>query len=284
MDDYYVYVYIDPRNYEEFYYGKGKDSRKDANHSSPEMVERLAEIRKAGCEPIVRVVARGLTESEAFLVEATLLWKLGRWTLNIASGHFADKFRPPSTLHRELPKFDFQNGFYYYNVGEGKCRNWDDYREFGIISAGHGARWRDAMLAFNEGDLIAAYLKEHGFVGVGKIVASATRVRDVTIGGKALLALPLRAPKMTDHAEDAQLSEYVCKVRWLASVARKQAKWKSGLYATPLVRASLDGQAETVAFLEREFGICLKAELGDRCQLATRVPQGKLAISSGGGQ
>jgi hypothetical protein len=31
MKDYYVYVYIDPRNYEEFYYGKGKGSRKDAH-------------------------------------------------------------------------------------------------------------------------------------------------------------------------------------------------------------------------------------------------------------
>jgi hypothetical protein len=29
--EYYVYVYIDPRNFEEFYYGKGKASRKDAH-------------------------------------------------------------------------------------------------------------------------------------------------------------------------------------------------------------------------------------------------------------
>lgn len=27
----YVYVYIDPRNYEEFYYGKGKGNRKQAH-------------------------------------------------------------------------------------------------------------------------------------------------------------------------------------------------------------------------------------------------------------
>ena len=26
--EYYVYVYIDPRNFEEFYYGKGKGKRK----------------------------------------------------------------------------------------------------------------------------------------------------------------------------------------------------------------------------------------------------------------
>ena len=31
MNNYYVYVYIDPRNLEEFHYGKGKGSRKDAH-------------------------------------------------------------------------------------------------------------------------------------------------------------------------------------------------------------------------------------------------------------
>jgi len=81
MGDYYVYVYIDPRNNEEFYYGKGTGSRKDAH------------------------------------VEKTLLWKLGKWTTNIATGHFADKFRPHNTLHKELSGFDYQNGIYYYNVG-----------------------------------------------------------------------------------------------------------------------------------------------------------------------
>ena len=29
MNSYYVYVYIDPRNFEEFYFGKGKGSRKE---------------------------------------------------------------------------------------------------------------------------------------------------------------------------------------------------------------------------------------------------------------
>ena len=29
--DYYVYVYIDPRNNEEFYYGKGRGKRKSAH-------------------------------------------------------------------------------------------------------------------------------------------------------------------------------------------------------------------------------------------------------------
>jgi hypothetical protein len=37
---------------------------------------RIKEIRNEGLSSIIRVIARGLTESEALLVEKTLLWKL----------------------------------------------------------------------------------------------------------------------------------------------------------------------------------------------------------------
>lgn len=74
-DDYYVYVYIDPRNLEEFYYGKGKGSRKSAHLqdvSDSEKSRRIKNIKEAGLEPTVRVIASNLTEQEALLVEATL--------------------------------------------------------------------------------------------------------------------------------------------------------------------------------------------------------------------
>ena len=112
MSDYYVYVYIDPRNYEEFYYGKGCGSRKDAHltdSGQSRKARRIADIRSVGSEPIIRVIARGLTEDQALLVEATLLWKLGKFTTNEVAGHFSDCFRPHDTFHRDLPGFDFQN-------------------------------------------------------------------------------------------------------------------------------------------------------------------------------
>ena len=68
MNDYYVYVYIDPRNHEEFYYGKGMGSRKDAHlddQSDSDKAKRIAEIQKEGLAPIVRVIARGLSEAVA---------------------------------------------------------------------------------------------------------------------------------------------------------------------------------------------------------------------------
>lgn len=263
MSDYYVYVYIDPRNFEEFYYGKGCGSRKDAHlfeESDSPKSRRIQEIKKEGLAPIIRVIARGLTEAEALLVEKTLLWKLGKLTTNIATGHFKEKFRRPNTLHKDIPGFDYQNGIYYYNVGEGEHRNWDDYVKFNFISAGQGRRWRDAMLGFNPGDVFAAYLKEHGFVGIGRIKSKAAMARDVLIDGQPFLSLPLLCPLMSDNSTDRERSEYVCLVDWISAVSRSEAKWRSApkLYTTTHVRASLEAQPETVKFLEAEFAVDLR--------------------------
>ena len=263
LNDYYVYVYIDPRNYEEFYFGKGRGSRKDAHlsdGSDSEKTRRIAAIFKEGLQPIVRVIARGLSEHDALLVEKTLLWKLGRQLTNISSGHYASNFRPHNTLHLELTGFDYQCGFYYYNVGEGPHRNWDDYKELGFISAGQGIRWRDAMLGFKKGDVIAAYLKGRGFVGIGKLTSAARPINQVLIGGKPLLSHNLRCLGMADNASSTELCEYVATVKWLGALDRTEAKMqrKSGIYTTTHVRASLDGQPKTVAFLEEAFGVNIR--------------------------
>jgi uncharacterized protein len=197
--EYYVYVYIDPRNHEEFYYGKGKGSRKNVHLESEadtEKTKRIAAIRKIGLEPIIRVVARGLTEGEALLIEKTLLHKLGNSLTNISSGHYADKFRPHDTLHIELSGFDYMSGVYYFNVGQGPHRRWADCRKYGFISAGQGPQWARAIRGFNVGDIFAAYLKGKGFVGIGEITEKARPIREVKINGRPLISLPLECKKM----------------------------------------------------------------------------------------
>lgn len=263
MNNFYVYVYIDPRNHEEFYFGKGQGSRKDAHlkdTSDSEKARRIAAIKKAGCKPMIRVIARDLSEHDALLIEKTLLWKLGRQLTNVSSGHYSEKFRPHDTLHLELSGFDYQCGVYYYNVGEPDHRNWDDYRKLGFISAGQGALWRKAMLGFQKGDVVAAYLSKHGFVGIGILTDRAKPIREVTIKGKPLLSHNLRCPRMAENAESDEFCEYVAPVKWVAAVEREHAKWKAkaGIYTTQLVRASLDGQPKTIAFLESEFGVNIR--------------------------
>lgn len=264
MSEYYVYVYIDPRNFEEFYFGKGKGSRMNAHLSEDSdsgKSTRIKAIHAAGLEPIVRVIARGLSEHDAFLVEKTLLWKLGKNLTNISSGHYAENFRPHDTLHVLLSGFDFSNGIYYYNVGESPHRHWDDYRQFGYISAGQGVRWRDPMLQFHVGDLIAAYLKGHGYVGIGRIVARAQPIRNVCVDGVSLLSRPLRCERASENSESKELSEYVCLVEWIRALPREQAKWISnaGLFSSTHIRASLDGQPTTISYLNEAFEIDIRA-------------------------
>jgi len=260
---YYVYVYIDPRNYEEFYYGKGKGSRRFAHltdDNDSEKVSRIRAIKAEGLSPIIRTVAARLTESEAHLIETTLIWKLGKGLTNKAAGHFGSLFRPHNTLHRELSAFDFQNGIYYVNVGEGTHRNWDDCHRLGFLSAGQGPQWRDQILDLAEGDVVIPYLKRKGYVGVGRVLARAVRYLDFRHEGRLLEDFNLAAPDMSENSGDLAHSEYILRVEWVAAVPRWEAKWQSnsGLFTTPLVRASLDRQPATIAFIEKAFGVRLQ--------------------------
>ena len=59
MNDYYVYVYYDPRNYKLFYVGKGKGGRKQSHlrdFSQSEKVEIIKAIESENLEPIIKVI------------------------------------------------------------------------------------------------------------------------------------------------------------------------------------------------------------------------------------
>lgn len=261
MGEFYVYVYIDPRNYEEFYYGKGSGSRKDfhlSDESDSAKTRRIKDIRAVGLEPTVRVIAHDLSEDQAFLIEKTLLWKLGKNLTNEAGGSFGKNFRPHNMMHVELSGFDFKTGIYYYNVGDGNTRKWTDYKTYNFISAGQGSKWRDSICNFQEGDVVAAYLNRHGYVGIGSIMQRARPLREIMIKNKFLIDLV--HPGMRANVESDEKCEYVALVTWHAAVDGENAKWKSGLFSTRgHVRASLDRQQKTIEFLESEFGIDMRA-------------------------
>lgn len=258
MNDYYVYVYIDPRNFEEFYYGKGRGSRKEAHledESDTPKVRRIRDIHSAGVKPIIRVIASGLSEHDALMIEATLLWKLGKYTTNLVAGHFTGNFRPHNTLHRELSGFDFSIGLYYFNIGEGTHRNWHDCRRLGFVAAGQGEVWRDSVCGLNPGDLLAAYVSKVGYVGVARVVASARPVREIIINGRPLM---LECPSMADNAESDSKCEYVALVLWERAVDKNDAlkvTKSSKLFSSPSVRASLDNQQATITALESHFDL-----------------------------
>ncbi|MCD8403924.1 GIY-YIG nuclease family protein [Tenacibaculum finnmarkense] len=257
--EYYVYVYIDPRNFEEFYYGKGKANRKDAHlkdNSDSEKSKRIKAIQKAGLSPIIKVIAKELTERQAFLIEKTLIWKLGKNLTNQSSGHFAEKFRPHDTMHLDLAHFDFKNGLYYVNVGECEFRNWDDCKKYGFLSAGQHKKYSDPIRSLVKGDIVVAYLKGNGYVGIGRVKEQAVRVNDFKIKGKLLNTYDLKEIGIYNNC-DNDSSEFPIRIEWLKSVNRENAKWKSkdGIFSSQLIKASLQAQPRTIKFLEEEFDI-----------------------------
>jgi len=263
MENFYVYVYIDPRNYEEFYYGKGKGSRKEAHlkfdedsNNDSEKTRIIRGIKKEGLEPIIKVIAKGLTEKEALLVEKTLIWKLGKNLTNKSSGHFAEKFRPHNKLHLNLSGFDFEKGLYFVNVGEGSHRCWEDCEKYGFLSAGQHPKYSNPLRTLEKGDVVVAFLAKNGFVGIGKVSQKAVRVNDFQIDKNSLINFPLLIPNIFENS-DNENSEFLVKIDWIKTVDRKKAKWKPkfGLFTTRLIKASLDNQPHTLYFLEEEFDL-----------------------------
>jgi len=92
----YVYIYIDPRNGEPFYIGKGQGNRiftHLGDQSESEKVAKITEIKHYGLEPIIDILRYGLTESEASLVEAAAIDLLGKAKLtNRISGYHRSSF------------------------------------------------------------------------------------------------------------------------------------------------------------------------------------------------
>ncbi len=65
---------------------------------------------------------------------------------------------------------------------------------------------------------------------------------------------------MTNNVNSDDLCEYVAIVKWIRVEDRTNAKWKpkAGIYTTTHVRASLDGQPDTITFLEDAFNLNLR--------------------------
>lgn len=267
-DRFYVYTYIDPRSFKPFYYGKGHGSRQFSHlldSKESEKTTRINEIRKEGLEPIIRVVAKGLTEEQALLVEKTMIWSSSELA-NVATGSFSDKFRPANSLHRKLPQFDYLNQVHYFNVGDGVHRSWEDNVKYSYVGAGQGKRFRDEIRGLHPGDIVIARLNEVGYVGVGRVMSEATPARDFRVPmfaaneearGKKLIDLGL-STAVRDNLDDDVRCEYMAAVKWIKAFGRDIKHWKKNarLFAgRGITRCSLANQRKTIDFVESRFDL-----------------------------
>ena len=150
---------------------------------------------------------------------------------------------------------------YYVNIGEGEHRCWEDFKNFGFMSAGQGTKYSKALSKLQIDDKVIAYLKGSGFVGVGIVKEQAVPANEFIFSGVTLKSHKMLSTNFFENC-DNEKSEYLVKVDWLASYNRSYAKWKakSGLFTSPMIVASLANQIETIEFIEVEFGIEILSE------------------------
>lgn len=80
IDKWYVYAYYDPKDSKPFYIGKGMDLRAFSHINgcgSHKTNRKIEAIRKRGEEPLIEIIARGLSEKVALFVEMSLIEYIG---------------------------------------------------------------------------------------------------------------------------------------------------------------------------------------------------------------
>jgi len=268
LTNWYVYAYYDPRNFRMFYVGKGIGKRKFTHlddKADSKKTRIINKIKSEGIEPIIKVLAKDLTDDQAKLIEKTLIWSNYENLSNDSTGFYKDNFRPENTLHKEIKGFDFQTGIYYVNIGEGDSRDWNDCSTYGFLCAGGDPKWRDPLKRLMKDDIVIAYLKGKGYVGIGIVTSEIQKAIDFKTKEKKLIdfKIDLEQPNIFDNSDDIDLAQYVVGVNWLKIKSKDEAVWRSvkksekdkQLFTTQLVVASLLNQPYTLEFLQEKFGI-----------------------------
>lgn len=120
---YYVYLLNDPKTSQTFYVGKGKGDRINSHNldalvygdEKSEKIRRIREIIASDQEVELVVLRHGLTEKEAFELEAAAIDLLGKDLTNIMGGHHSDERGVMSIKDIEL-KYQAEPAEFQHNV------------------------------------------------------------------------------------------------------------------------------------------------------------------------
>ncbi len=164
--------------------------------------------------------------------------------------------RSRASRRRSTPQDTWNGRDFYYSVGEGPHRNWDDMVKYGFISSGGGRWYSNTLKLLEPRHRVFANIPGTGYVGVGIVLATVQPSTDVEVDvdgiSTPLLEAPLEAPNLAQFADDPDRREYVVRVEWIRHRPRTQAFWKQGMYANQNSVTRLR-QRFTLEELTREF-------------------------------
>lgn len=146
------------------------------------------------------------------------------------------------------------SGLWYFNVGQGPHRSWEDMRKFGFVAAGHGRVYSDQLRKLKPGDALVAYQKGQGYVGYGIVSSPVVPANEFSIDETPVLSMSLEQPGLALDSDNPDLSEYLVGVTWEKTFPLTEAKTFSGIFTNQNIVCKLRDQ-QTLDFLRREFSI-----------------------------
>jgi hypothetical protein len=156
------------------------------------------------------------------------------------------------------------NGEYYVSFGhEPSHRNWEDAMKYGFISGGGGSWYSDTLHMLLPGARIWAKVPGGvGYVGVGEVVEPVVKVDEFLVDdGKdqkiPITKAPLKGGEIGKRSDDAEKSEYLVRVKWIAAVPLEKAIKEKGLFGNQntVARPITPKWNYTVQRLKERFGV-----------------------------
>jgi hypothetical protein len=124
---------------------------------------------------------------------------------------------------------------FYVALGEGECRNWDDCRKYGFVSAGGGRWYTQTFDQLFVGARVFVCIPGIGYVGVGIVKDAVKPAKKFTVKVKGknipILKAPLTATDMGWNSNSKEKCEYLVRVDWIKAVPRDKAYWEKGMFA-----------------------------------------------------
>jgi hypothetical protein len=136
---------------------------------------------------------------------------------------------------------------WYVSFGESaEGRQWVDGATYGFVSGG-GDKWFSRTLRnLTPGSRVFACIPKVGYVGVGTVLAEATRFDQAIVShdgvDAALASLPLAGQYGREGDVDDDIAEWVVPVDWSHTVPRDQGFWKQGMFANQNTATKLRSQ------------------------------------------
>jgi hypothetical protein len=139
-------------------------------------------------------------------------------------------------MSKELAKLkkSWNGTDYFFSFRHGRCRNWNDAKNYGFVSAGQGKWYTKTLDQLSLGNRIFVHIPNEGYVGVGVVNQEKTPITEFKIQnqkGRDLLDVELKAKDMKEISDDPEKREYIIGIDWLDTRPLNEAVWEKGLYA-----------------------------------------------------